>query len=190
MQAVPQLPQLLVVVKAVSQPLLGLPSQSPYPAAQVGLHVPLMHAVVPWALVQVMALLHAPQWHEPGKVVPGRVPPGQAFRLFGFDAGPHVQQRPLHMAASLVHALALVVLAPNTLAQNLAQVLLGTHLAARTWPRPASMLAAPKRAPTAVAANALSTWRREVGAASTLVNSSKRLGSLDSIVVSPVVVFS
>src|SRR5436309_13879879 len=82
--------------------------------------------------------------------------------------------------ASLVHAFALAVLAPNMPAQNWAQVLLGTHLAlaARAAPLPASMLAAPKSAPTAVAANALSTWRREVGAASTRANSSNRLGSV------------
>jgi hypothetical protein len=48
----PQPPQLLVVFSGVSHPLFGLPSQSPYPAAQVGTHTPLVQVVVPWLFVQ------------------------------------------------------------------------------------------------------------------------------------------
>ena len=42
----PHVPQwLALVVRLVSQPLKAAPSQSPKPAAQVKLHVPLVHAV-------------------------------------------------------------------------------------------------------------------------------------------------
>jgi hypothetical protein len=59
-QTVPHVPQLVVLVCVlVSQPLLGLPSQLPNPAAHTGAQVPETHEVVPLALVQ--ALLHAPQ---------------------------------------------------------------------------------------------------------------------------------
>ncbi len=37
----------------VSQPLFGFPSQSAYPVAQVGTHVPAGQAVVPFAFVHV-----------------------------------------------------------------------------------------------------------------------------------------
>jgi hypothetical protein len=41
----PHVPQwLALVVRLVSQPLKAAPSQSPQPAAQVKLHVPLVHA--------------------------------------------------------------------------------------------------------------------------------------------------
>jgi hypothetical protein len=44
----PQVPQLFTVVfRSVSQPLVGLPSQSPRPPLQVGEHVPPTHAVLP-----------------------------------------------------------------------------------------------------------------------------------------------
>jgi hypothetical protein len=42
----PHVPQwLALVVRLVSQPLEAAPSQSPKPAAQVKLHMPLVHAV-------------------------------------------------------------------------------------------------------------------------------------------------
>ena len=61
----PQLPQLVVVVVDVSQPLFGFPSQLDQPVAQLGLQEPAVHCVVP------CALLHAlPQ--EPQLVVVAR----------------------------------------------------------------------------------------------------------------------
>jgi hypothetical protein len=49
-----QPPQWLVLLRMlVSQPLFGLPSQLPAPAAQLGTHAPETHAVVPFALLQV-----------------------------------------------------------------------------------------------------------------------------------------
>jgi hypothetical protein len=51
-QAARQAPQLPVLVwMFVSQPLFGFPSQSAKPAAQVGLHAPATHDVVPFAFV-------------------------------------------------------------------------------------------------------------------------------------------
>ena len=51
-QATPQAPQSVAVLVGVSQPLLGLPSQFPQPAAQVGAHAPpALHAVLPCRLV-------------------------------------------------------------------------------------------------------------------------------------------
>jgi hypothetical protein len=187
-----------LVRRFVSQPFAALLSQLPKPALQVKPQAPLVQvaaalaaAVQAWQVVpplpqtevevpawqvpllqqpaqQVPLLLQQPVQHEPGKLVPGRVSPGHAFRLFGLAAGPHVQQRPLHMAASLVHALALVVLAPKTLAQNWAHLLFGVHLAAHAtspWP-PANRL------PAAVASSALNTPRREAPVARVRARSS------------------
>jgi hypothetical protein len=48
-QTFPQPPQLeTLLVVAVSQPSLGLPLQSPYPAAQVPPHIPLVHVGEMW----------------------------------------------------------------------------------------------------------------------------------------------
>ncbi len=43
---IPQLPQLLAVVRLVSQPSFTLLLQSPQPEAQLGLHVPLAQVFV------------------------------------------------------------------------------------------------------------------------------------------------
>src|SRR5690349_6575935 len=56
----PQPPQLALVLSGVSQPLLGLPSQSANPGAQVGTQTPALQAVAPCALAQVTP--HAPQF--------------------------------------------------------------------------------------------------------------------------------
>jgi hypothetical protein len=48
------------VLRLVSQPLLGSPSQSAKPDAQLGTHTPPVHAVVPFALLQLAP--HAPQF--------------------------------------------------------------------------------------------------------------------------------
>jgi len=54
-QAVPQVPQLLMLVLVlVSQPLFGLPSQFPKPTLQPGEQTPPAHDVVPLALVQAV----------------------------------------------------------------------------------------------------------------------------------------
>jgi hypothetical protein len=58
--ALPQLPQLVVVVVLVSQPFVALPSQLPQPALQVGTHALLVQVVVPCALLQ--AVPQAPQF--------------------------------------------------------------------------------------------------------------------------------
>ena len=47
LQVLPQVPQFEVLVRAVSQPLLTLPSQFPKPASQPMLHVTPLHAGVP-----------------------------------------------------------------------------------------------------------------------------------------------
>jgi hypothetical protein len=53
-------PQCVVVFSCCSQPLVGLPSQSPQPGLQVTtLHVPDAHDPVPFAIVQTFP--HAPQ---------------------------------------------------------------------------------------------------------------------------------
>ena len=54
----PQLPRL--VPRSVPHPLLGLPSQSPQPESQTGLHAPATQEVVPCAFEQTVP--HAPQW--------------------------------------------------------------------------------------------------------------------------------
>jgi hypothetical protein len=59
LQVTPQALQFESVVRLVSQPLFGLPSQSPQPEAQVGVHLPELHVVEPLALVQ--ARKQAPQ---------------------------------------------------------------------------------------------------------------------------------
>jgi hypothetical protein len=51
-QTLPHVPQFVIVLSAVSQPLLWLPSQLPQPLLQVGAHEPLAHAVLPCALLQ------------------------------------------------------------------------------------------------------------------------------------------
>lgn len=50
LHTLPQAPQALAVVRSASQPLLGLPSQSPKPPVQAGAHTLLLalHEVVPW----------------------------------------------------------------------------------------------------------------------------------------------
>jgi hypothetical protein len=53
-QTFPQLPQLVSVLSAVSQPLRALPSQVPQPLLQVGAQEPPMQLVPPLALVQAM----------------------------------------------------------------------------------------------------------------------------------------
>jgi hypothetical protein len=59
-QTVPQAPQFAAdVVRFVSQPFVGSPSQLPHPAAQVGTHAPAVQVVLPCALRQ--ALPQAPQ---------------------------------------------------------------------------------------------------------------------------------
>ena len=58
----PQPPQFASVRVFVSQPLFGLPSQSENPAAQVGVHAPATHEVVPFAFVH--AVPQAPQLVE------------------------------------------------------------------------------------------------------------------------------
>jgi hypothetical protein len=50
-QVVPQLPQFDSVLRLVSQPLSGLPSQSPQPLAQDGVQFPFTQLVVPWVFV-------------------------------------------------------------------------------------------------------------------------------------------
>jgi hypothetical protein len=58
--ASPQAPQLTALVSGDSQPLAGLPSQSPKPAAQLAVpHAPLTQLGVPAAVEQ--ELPHAPQ---------------------------------------------------------------------------------------------------------------------------------
>jgi hypothetical protein len=57
LQAVPHEPQLVSVVRLVSQPLVALLSQLPQPALQVKLQAPELQAVVPWALVQALPQL-------------------------------------------------------------------------------------------------------------------------------------
>jgi hypothetical protein len=104
----------------LSQPLLAPPSQLPKPALQVKPHCPLVQvavalagAVQAWQVVppppqsevevpawqvpllqqpvqQVPLLLQQPVQHEPGKVVPGRVPMGHGVCLLGLAPGPHV----------------------------------------------------------------------------------------------------
>jgi hypothetical protein len=52
-QPLAQLPQSVRVLRLVSQPLAGLPSQLPQDAAQLGTHAPAVHEVVPLGLVQI-----------------------------------------------------------------------------------------------------------------------------------------
>jgi hypothetical protein len=56
-QTLPQLPQLVRVLSAVSQPLRGLLSQLPQPLLQVGAHVLAVQLVLPCALVQAVPQL-------------------------------------------------------------------------------------------------------------------------------------
>jgi hypothetical protein len=61
LQTVPQAPQCVGdVLRLVSQPLFGLPSQSAKPVLQTGVHTPLTHEVVPLPFVH--ALPHVPQF--------------------------------------------------------------------------------------------------------------------------------
>jgi hypothetical protein len=58
---VPHAPQLSTLVcRLVSQPLTGLPSQLAQPASQVGTQTPLLHTVVPCALLHTVP--QAPQF--------------------------------------------------------------------------------------------------------------------------------
>jgi hypothetical protein len=50
----PHAPQLVTLVSDVSQPLLGLPSQSAKPVLQAGTHAPFGQVSVPLAFVQVL----------------------------------------------------------------------------------------------------------------------------------------
>jgi hypothetical protein len=52
--ACPQDPQFVRVVRLVSQPLSGSPSQLPQPPAQLGEQAPEVHAVPPWAFEQML----------------------------------------------------------------------------------------------------------------------------------------
>lgn len=54
LHTVPHAPQLLVVLRFVSQPLFALPSQFAKPAAHEGTQSPLVHAVVPLAFEHAM----------------------------------------------------------------------------------------------------------------------------------------
>jgi hypothetical protein len=54
LQATPQAPQFANVVRAASQPLLGLLSQFPYPDVHAGTQTLEVQAVVPCALVQAL----------------------------------------------------------------------------------------------------------------------------------------
>jgi hypothetical protein len=58
-QALPHVPQLLVVFSTVSQPFGRLLSQSPQPVLQVGAHTDAAQVLVPCAFVQ--AVPHVPQ---------------------------------------------------------------------------------------------------------------------------------
>jgi hypothetical protein len=53
-QEFPHMPQLLVVLSAVSQPFRRLPSQSPQPVLQLGEHMDDAQLVVPCAFVHVL----------------------------------------------------------------------------------------------------------------------------------------
>lgn len=56
----PHAPQFeMDVVVFVSQPLFGLPSQLPKPIAHIGVHMPLVHDVVPFIFEHVVP--HVPQ---------------------------------------------------------------------------------------------------------------------------------
>ena len=91
----PQAPQLLGVVSEVSQPLLGLPSQSCQPMAHTGTQPLAAQAVVPWALLQASPQLR--QWlvvpsalSQPGALVQSSKPGAQASSM---------QARPTHLPA-------------------------------------------------------------------------------------------
>jgi hypothetical protein len=56
-QTLPQFPQLVIVLSAVSQPLRGLLSQLPQPLLQVGAHVLALQFVLPCALVHAVPQL-------------------------------------------------------------------------------------------------------------------------------------
>jgi hypothetical protein len=60
LHALPHEPQFMLVLSAVSHPLVALPSQLPYPALHVALHTPApVHRVVPWSFVH--SVPHNPQ---------------------------------------------------------------------------------------------------------------------------------
>jgi hypothetical protein len=59
-QAWPHVPQFVVVLRGVSQPFAGFPSQSPKAPRHVGTQVVPLHAFVPCAFVHVWP--HAPQF--------------------------------------------------------------------------------------------------------------------------------
>lgn len=79
LQALPQLPQLLMVFKLTSQPLAALPSQSAKPAAHVIWHEPLAQDAVPFVELQVLP--HVPQFEvlvravsQPLPTLPSQLP--------------------------------------------------------------------------------------------------------------------
>jgi hypothetical protein len=110
----PPLPQAPVVVPAWQVPLLSqqplgqllllhthLPPeqvwpdahavQAPPPLPQAEVEVPAWQVpLLQQPVQQVPLLLQQPVQHEPGKVVPGRVPMGHGVCLLGLAPGPHV----------------------------------------------------------------------------------------------------
>jgi hypothetical protein len=93
-QTVPQVPQLLVVLSGVRTPL-----QQPDPAGQASPHWPQL-------LVSVAILVHWPL-QQLGAVAGQQIGPMpatvQRFGCPGGAAGPHPKQGPCPLAASLVH---------------------------------------------------------------------------------------
>jgi hypothetical protein len=63
-QTTPQPLQSLVVVRLVSQPLFGFPSQLAQLVEQIGVQAPAMQLVVPWPACWVQAMPQPPQWVE------------------------------------------------------------------------------------------------------------------------------
>jgi hypothetical protein len=86
LQTLPQIPQLLVVVRSASQPLSGFPSQFPNEALHTGAQSKLpgapTQALLPWALVQALPqlaqLVLVPSWvSQPGADVQSPKPAAQ-----------------------------------------------------------------------------------------------------------------
>lgn len=78
-QAAPHAPQFASVVSDVSHPLLGLPSQSPKPAAQTGAQAPPTQDVEPFAFVQIVPqapqlLLVVVEVSQPFAAAPSQLP--------------------------------------------------------------------------------------------------------------------
>lgn len=94
-QALPQVPQFVVVVRFVSQPFATLPSQLPQPALHVMVHDPALQAGVP--LFELHTLPQAPQFDvvvrlvsQPFATLPSQFP------------SPGLQLMPLHTPAAHV----------------------------------------------------------------------------------------